>query len=532
MTRPNIKEAEMSQIKTRSNDPTSGTISLDGYTLTLGQLVAISRGHAQVSLAETSLAGVRESRNCVERRLKSGETFYGINTGFGALAQVRIPAEQLKQLQLNLIRSHACGVGQNLPKHVVRAIIVLRLQTMLRGNSGVCEATLRQMEFFLNNEIHPVVPSQGSVGACGDLAPLAHLALGLIGEGQVEWHDEILPAGEVLKKLGREALSPEPKEGLSLINGTQVMTAIGLLACDTAAHLLCTADITLSMSLDATLGTATAFRDEIHRVRPHKGQSVAAANMRKILADDGLRLSHAGCTKVQDPYSFRCAPQVHGAARNSFNHVVETLMTEANSSTDNPLVFAESDEILSGGNFHGEPVAMVLDYLAIALAEIANISERRIDKLVNPHMSGLPAFLVQNSGLNSGFMIPHVVAASLVSENKVHCHPASVDSIPTSAEQEDHVSMGMTSALKLLKVLENSSRVLAIESLAAAQGLEFHKPIQGGAGVRAAYDFVRSISAPLQIDRSIATDIELISEAIRTGEFRRAVETVTGELAV
>ena len=522
----------MSQNRTHSNNQITETISLDGYSLTLEQLVAVARRHARVSLADNSLEVVRESRNCVERRLKSGETFYGINTGFGALAQVRIPPEQLKQLQLNLIRSHACGVGQPLPKHVVRAIIVLRLQTMLRGNSGVCEATLRQMEFFLNNDIHPVVPSQGSVGACGDLAPLAHLALSLIGEGHVEWQGEIQPTDTVLKKLGRQGLSPEPKEGLSLINGTQVMTAIGLLACETAAQLLCTADITMSMSLDATLGTATAFRDEIQRVRPHKGQTIAASNMRKILADDGLRLSHAGCTKVQDPYSFRCAPQVHGAARNSFAHVLETLLTEANSSTDNPLVFAETDEILSGGNFHGEPVAMVLDYLAIAIAEIANISERRIDKLVNPHMSGLPAFLVHNSGLNSGFMIPHVVAASLVSENKVHCHPASVDSIPTSAEQEDHVSMGMTSALKLLKVIENTSRVLAIEALAAAQGLGFHEPIQGGAGVRAAYDFVRNISAPMNTDRSIASDIELISETIRTGDFRRNVEKMTGELSV
>jgi histidine ammonia-lyase len=532
MTRLNFKEAEMSQNSNRPNIQNSETIVLDGESLTLDQLVAVARRHARVSLAEHSLKSVRDSRNCVERRLKSGETFYGINTGFGALAQVRIQPDQLKQLQVNLIRSHACGVGQPLPGAVVRAVIVLRLQTMLRGNSGVCEETIRQMEFFLNNDIHPVVPSQGSVGACGDLAPLAHLALALIGEGQVEWQGEIHSTDKVLEKLGRRPLSPEPKEGLSLINGTQVMTAIGLLACETASQLICSADITMSMSLDATLGTATAFRDEIQRVRPHKGQMISASNMRKILADDGLRLSHAGCTKVQDPYSFRCAPQVHGAARNSFSHVLETLMIEANSSTDNPLVFAQSDEILSGGNFHGEPVAMVLDYLAIALAEIASISERRIDKLVNPHMSGLPAFLVHNSGLNSGFMIPHVVAASLVSENKVHCHPASVDSIPTSAEQEDHVSMGMTSALKLLKVIDNTSRVLAIESLAAAQGLEFHQPLQGGAGVRAAYEFVRTVSAPMNTDRSIATEIEIISESIRTGEFRRSVEKVSGELLV
>jgi histidine ammonia-lyase len=388
------------------------------------------------------------------------------------------------------------------------------------------------MEFFLNEGIHPVVPSQGSVGACGDLAPLAHLALALIGEGDVEWNGSISRASTVLEALRRKALKPEPKEGLSLINGTQVMTAVGLLACDTASQLLCSADVIVAMSLDATLGTATAYRDEIHQVRPHPGQIAAAANMRKILADDGLRLSHAGCTKVQDPYSFRCAPQVHGAARNAYDHVLATLLRETNSSTDNPLVFPDTDEILSGGNFHGEPVAMVLDYLAIAIAEIASISERRIDKLVNPHMSGLPPFLMKDSGINSGFMIPHVVAASLVSENKVLCHPASVDSIPTSAEQEDHVSMGMTSAMKLRKVIDNTSRVLAIEALAAAQGLEFHTPIQGGEGVRAAHAFIRRSSPQMSVDRSLASDIEALSQAIRLGTFRRHVEDVCGELFV
>lgn len=503
-------------------------VVLDGHTLSLSQIVQIARSKRRVELSNEAIERVRTSRACVESRVSSGETFYGINTGFGALASVRIPAEQLRELQINLIRSHACGVGVPLESVVVRTIMVLRLQTMLRGNSGVREDTLRQMEFFLNNGIHPVVPSQGSVGACGDLAPLAHLALALIGEGSVEWNGKVQPTSEVLAQLHRAPLTPEAKEGLSLINGTQVMSAIGLLALDSASQLLCTADIALAMSLDATKGTATAFREEIQTVRPHKGQAIAATNMRKILADDGLRLSHAQCKKVQDPYSFRCAPQVHGAARNAFQHVLETLIVEANSSTDNPLVFPESNEILSGGNFHGEPVAMVLDYLAIAIAEIASISERRIDKLVNPHMSGLPAFLVQNSGLNSGFMIPHVVAASLVSENKVLCHPASVDTIPTSAEQEDHVSMGMTSALKLQKILENTSRVLAIETLAAAQGLEFHRPLEGGIGVRAAYNFVRNASPALDKDRALSHDIEVISRSVMSGEMRRHVEKALG----
>lgn len=507
-------------------------IVLDGYTLSLKQIVQIARHQHRVVLSLKAIECVRKARACVESRVSSGDTFYGINTGFGALASVKIPQEQLHQLQINLIRSHACGVGSPLPTEVVRAIMVLRLQTMLRGNSGVREETLRQMEFFLNEKIHPVIPSQGSVGACGDLAPLAHLALALIGEGTVEWNSKIAPTNEVLASLKIKPLLPEAKEGLSLINGTQVMTAIGLLSLDSAAQLLCTADISLAMSLDATMGTATAFREEIQIVRPHAGQVTAAANMRRVLADDGLRLSHAACKKVQDPYSFRCAPQVHGAARNAFNHVLETLLTEANSSTDNPLVFPETNEILSGGNFHGEPVAMVLDYLAIAISEIASISERRIDKLVNPHMSGLPAFLMKDSGLNSGFMIPHVVAASLVSENKVYSHPASVDTIPTSAEQEDHVSMGMTSALKLQKILDNTARVLAIESLAAAQGLEFHKPLQGGLGVRAAYEFVRETSPALDTDRALAADIEMLAAKIKSGEFRRRVEAVVGALDI
>ncbi len=503
---------------------------LNGHQLSLEQIVRIAKARHKVALCPKAIELVKSSRVAVERRLTSNETFYGINTGFGALASVRIPSAQLQQLQINLIRSHACGVGTPLDSATVRAVMVLRLQTMLRGNSGVREEILRQMEFFLNEGIHPVIPSQGSVGACGDLAPLAHLALALIGEGQCEWNDVVRPTSEVLQQLNRQAIVPEAKEGLSLINGTQVMTALGLLGLDAAAQLLCTADISAAMSLDATLGTATAFRKEIHAVRPHSGQVVSAKNMRRILENDPLMQSHAACSKVQDPYSFRCAPQVHGAARNAYTHVLETLLIEANSSTDNPLVFAESNEILSGGNFHGEPVAMVLDYLAIAVAEIASISERRIDKLVNPHMSGLPAFLVKESGLNSGFMIPHVVAAALVSENKVHCHPASVDTIPTSAEQEDHVSMGMTAALKLHKVLNNTARVLAIETIAATQGLEFHAPQTPGAGIKAAAEFVRRHSAALDSDRSLASEIECISQCVLSGELRRHVESYVGTL--
>ena len=491
-------------------------VVLTGSNLTLEQLFSIARLGATVELSQEAAAKVTKARQCIDERLQTGEIFYGINTGFGALSEVHIAPDKLEQLQLNLIRSHACGVGAPLSNDVVRAVLALRIQTMIRGNSGVRIETVELMKEFLNRNITPVVPGKGSVGACGDLAPLAHLALAFIGEGTVCYQGEIMPALKALQCEKLKPLSPGPKEGLCLINGTQVMTAIGLLACHDSLTLLQTADLAAAMTLDATLGTATAFRSEIQDVRPHPGQAVVAANVRNLLNDDGLRLSHANCEKVQDPYSIRCVPQVHGAARNAFAHVLSTLLCEANSSTDNPLVFAETNEILSGGNFHGEPVAMVLDYLCIAMSAIATISERRIEKLVNPHMSGLPPFLAYDYGLSSGYMIPHVVAAALVSENKVLSHPASVDSIPTSAEKEDHVSMGMTSALKLQTVLKNVGYVLTIELIAASEGLEFKKPIEGGVGVRAAHAWVRKHCKPMLQDRSLSPEFEAIAAEILT----------------
>jgi histidine ammonia-lyase len=499
------------------------TVTLSGHGLTLEDVVAIARENAHVALAETALKAVDAARACIDRRLASGGIFYGINTGFGALSEVHIAPEKTRELQLNLIRSHACGVGEPLPRDVVRAVLALRIQTMLRGNSGVKRTTVEVMKEFLNRDICPIVPSKGSVGACGDLAPLAHVAMCLIGEGEVWYKGERTHVKNAFAAEKLSPIAPEAKEGLCLINGTQVMTAVGLLACADAHTLLKSADIALSISLDATRGTATAFRPEIQAVRPHAGQAVSASNMRAVLESDNILSSHAHCAKVQDPYSFRCAPQVHGAARNAFTHVVEVLLTEANSSTDNPLVFPETDEILSGGNFHGEPVAMVLDYLAIAMSEIANISERRIEKLVNPHMSGLPPFLAADSGLNSGYMIPHCVAAALVNENKVLSHPASVDSIPTSAEKEDHVSMGMTSALKLRTVLKNVAWVLSIETIAACDGLEFLKPLKGGKGVEAAYNFVRTTCPSMKTDRSLAPEIENIAQNITLGQLLEAV---------
>jgi histidine ammonia-lyase len=503
--------------------------TLTGEGLSLEHFADIARRGSRVVLGESALVRVRRARACIDSRLASGEIYYGINTGFGALSDVHIPADKLTQLQLNLIRSHACGVGAPLAADVVRGILALRIQTMLRGNSGVAENTVHLMAAFLNHDILPVVPSRGSVGACGDLAPLAHVALALLGEGEVVYAGERMPALRALERTGLHPLVPGAKEGLCLINGTQVMTAVGLLCLDDSQRLLKAADICAAMTVDATKGTATAFRPEIQAVRPHPGQRESARNLMALLADDAIRLAHSSCGKVQDPYSLRCAPQVHGAARNAWRHVAEVLLCEANSSTDNPLVFAESDEILSGGNFHGEPVAMVLDYLAIAMAEIANISERRIEKLVNPHMSGLPPFLAPDSGLNSGFMIPHVVAAALVSENKVLSHPASVDSLPTSAEKEDHVSMGMGAALKLQQIISNTAHVLAIEALAAAQGLEFHKPFEGGGGVRAAHAEVRRCSPAMNVDRALAPDIEALQQSLLKGTFIAAVESALTE---
>lgn len=512
--------------------PGREAVVLTGDGLSLKDFISIARQGTPVELGSAALVRVKRARECIERRLASGEIFYGINTGFGALADVHIPSDKVTPLQLNLIRSHACGVGAPLPADVVRGILALRIQTMLRGNSGVTENTIRLMAEFLNRDILPIVPSKGSVGACGDLAPLAHVALALVGEEDVFHRGERMSAKQALQSNGLVPLVPAAKEGLCLINGTQVMTAVGLLCLEDSRSLLKTADICAAMTVDATRGTATAFRPEIHEVRPHPGQVESARNLMTLLSDDAIRLAHSSCAKVQDPYSMRCAPQVHGAVRNAWHHVHEVLMREANSSTDNPLVFPESDEILSGGNFHGEPVAIVLDYLAIAMSEIANISERRIEKLVNPHMSGLPPFLAPDSGLNSGFMIPHVVAAALVSENKVLSHPASVDSLPTSAEKEDHVSMGMTSALKLQTILSNVAHVLSIEALAASQGLEFHKPFEGGAGVRAAYARVRELSPPMNVDRSLASDMEKLQTDILSGKFVSSVESMLlgGEL--
>lgn len=468
-------------------------------------------------VSDQSWQRVERYRNIVERAIAEGRTIYGINTGFGFLADVRIEADKLQALQLNLIRSHACGVGDTASQEMVRALLILRAHTFLIGHSAVRRQTIETVLSFLEHDILPEVPGQGSVGASGDLAPLAHLALGLIGEGWVCYKGERCKAADALKKAHIKPLVPEAKEGLSLINGTQFMCVLGSFALAAADAVIKTADVAAALSLDAIRGTDAAFDERIHAVRGQPGQKRVGKNLRAIFsASDPIKASHADCKRVQDPYSFRCVPQVHGASRDVFNFVEDRVNGDLNSVTDNPLVF-EDGSVISGGNFHGQPLAMALDFLAIAVAEIGSISERRIEKLTNPAMSGLPAFVVNEGGLNSGFMIPHVVAAALVSENKVLCHPASVDSIPTSADKEDHVSMGPIAGRKALKVCQHVNDVLAIELLTAAQGIDLLAPLRPGKGLNAVFEGIRTISAKMAVDRSLHEDILSVSKWIRGG---------------
>ncbi|MFW7378149.1 MAG: histidine ammonia-lyase [Oligoflexus sp.] len=453
-------------------------------------------------------------RQIIDQALASDGTHYGINTGFGYLSDVKIDRDKLHHLQLNLIRSHACGVGELMDPDLVRSLLMVRAHTFFLGHTGISEACVKLIMAFLENDILPVIPSQGSVGASGDLAPLAHLALALIGEGEVWFQGQRRPSAEVLTKCGLKAHHLAPKEGLSLINGTHFMTTIAAKAVVEARALLGAADVMLCLSLDAIRGTTKAFDEKIHAVRPHPGQLQVATNVRNLFHEtDDILDSHKDCNKVQDPYSFRCGPQVHGAARDTAAFVEQTINRELNSVTDNPLCFSDGS-ILSGGNFHGEPVAMVMDYLAIAMSEIGNISERRIEKITNPVMSGLPPFVARDSGLSSGFMIPHVVAAALASENKIFCHPASVDSIPTSADKEDHVSMGPIAAIKARRVIRNTAKILAVEALASCQGLDLLKPLVPNKAIKAVYDAIRQISPSMDEDRSLSSDIEKVADWI------------------
>jgi histidine ammonia-lyase len=508
----------------------SRAVVVDGRTLTLEAVERVAAG-ARCTLSPAARRRVTASRRAVERAARGGRLVYGVNTGFGQLADVGIPNDQLAELQVNLIRSHAAGTGAPLDEKVVRAILALRANCLARGHSGLRLETLERMLSMLAAGIVPVVPEQGSVGASGDLAPLAHVALALIGEGDVLFRGNTMPAAKAWKRARLAPVTLAAKEGLALINGTQVMAAIGGLALLRAERLAVAADIVGAMTLEALSGSHRAFDKRIHDARPQHGQSLSAGNLRRILADSPIERAHENCGRVQDAYSLRCMPQVHGAARDTFRFVRDVLTIEINASTDNPMVFAESGDLVSGGNFHGQPVAVALDHLAVATCSLAGISERRIERLLNPALSGLPPFLAQDAGLNSGFMMAHVTAAALVSENKVLAHPASVDTIPTSAGKEDHVSMGVHAARKAAQIVENTVTVLGIELLAAAQALDVLAPLVPGRGARAAHRFFRRVVTRMERDRILAPDIAAARGLVVDASFRSAVEKVVGPLA-
>jgi histidine ammonia-lyase len=508
-------------------------IGLTGDDLTVSDVWAVAVERAPAVLTDGARAKMRAARDVVERAAHGArEHTYGVNTGFGRFVSRSIPEELTEELQLRLLRSHACGVGEPYPDEIVRGAMLLRANTLAKGNSGARVETVERLLELLERGVLPVVPSRGSVGASGDLAPLAHLALPLVGEGEAWLDGERLSGAEALARAGLEPVPLAAKEGLSLINGTQFMSATCALALVRARRLARAADVACALSVESLQGSRTSFLPQIQALRPLRGQACAAANVLRVLEGSAIIEAHRWCDKVQDAYSLRCAPQVHGASRDLLDYVEYTVSVELNSATDNPLVLVEDDALVSNGNFHGQPLAFALDALAMAAAELASISERRLERLVNPNLSdGLPAFLTTEGGLNSGFMIPQYVAAALVSENKTLCHPASVDSIPTSAGQEDHVSMGNAAGLKAWQVLANCERALAIELLAGAQAVEFHAPLEPGAGTGAARAAVRELSPRLRDDRSLATDIESVAAAVRNGSLVAAVEREVGELA-
>ena len=481
--------------------------------VSLSELRAIWRGDGALSLDASDYTRIDASASAVSKALQSGAALYGINTGFGKLASTRIEADKLEQLQRNLVLSHAVGVGPELPERVVRLALAIKIVTLAQGRSGVRRVVVDALYKLLQANALPVIPSQGSVGASGDLAPLAHLSCALIGEGEVRLNGEKMPAREALSRIGSAPLVLGPKEGLALLNGTQISTALALDALFRAQDVFEAALVAGAMSTDALKGTDAPFDERIHVARGHKGQIEVAARLRALMSGSAIRESHRSAEvdqRVQDPYSLRCQPQVMGACLDVLNGAAATLEVEANAVTDNPLVFAEDGAILSGGNFHAEPVAFAADMISMAAAEIASLSERRIALLIDPALSGLPAFLVEEGGLNSGFMILHVTAAALVSENKTLAHPASVDSLPTSANQEDHVSMATFAGRKAGDIARNAARVVAIELLAAAQGIDFQAPLKTSPALQSAYDRVRAVSQRLATDRSLAGDIERV----------------------
>ena len=506
------------------------TIFLGVEGMTLENLAAIAREGVRVQLTADAEKQIQESRLLIERWVQEERTIYGITTGFGALSDVAISKKDTRRLQKNILMSHAAGVGRPFDEQTVRAILALRIKDLARGHSGIRLSTVQQLVALLNWGVCPLIPQKGSVGASGDLAPLAHLGLVLIGMGEAFFKGQRLSGRQALNKCGLKPLQLEAGEGLALVNGTQVMTAVGGMALYDAGLFAKLTDIAAAMSLEVLMGSRTEFDPKIHEVRPHPGQAAAADNMARITRQSEIITSHKDCGRVQDAYTLRCSPQVHGATRDAIRYCRDVIETEMNSSTNNPLIFADTQEFLLGGNFHGQPVAMAMDFLGIAVAELADISERRIERLVNPKLSGLPAFLVDDGGLNSGFMLAQYTAAALVSENRVLCHPASIDSIPTSANKEDHVSMGTIAARKCRDIVRNTEDVIAIELLCAAQALDLFTNMKPGKGTLAAYQAIRQSVSHLDKDRIVSTDISAVKQLMRSGKLLAAVEKKVGSL--
>ena len=505
-------------------------ILLNGNNLTVKLAKEIADNNLQIGITAGAKSKVKRSRAVIEKWIKNDGVIYGVTTGFGEFKDVKIPQQDIAELQHNLIKSHSAGVGEPLPKNITRLMILLRINSLIKGYSGIRPELADHLVKIFNLGIVPFVPSQGSVGSSGDLAPLSHLASFIIGEGYAYYGSNVLPSAEVLKLHKLKKFTLSAKEGLALINGTQMMTAFAVEILNRAYRISKLADVSGALSIEALKGSDTAFKDKLQKVRPHKGQINAAANLRKLLKNSGIRRSHADCGKVQDAYSLRCMPQVHGAVKDTINYVNGVIETEVNSATDNPLIFADSNEHIEGGNFHGEPVALAMDFLKIALSELGSISERRTARLVDGSLSGLPRFLTSKGGLNSGLMIAQYTAASLASENKVLCHPASVDSIPTSANQEDHNSMGSIAARNCFTVLNNTEKIIAIEILCACQGIDFLKPLKCGTGTDAAYKELRKKVNHITDDVVLSEFINSVCDVIFSNKFLDKIESRTGKL--
>lgn len=527
-------------------------VLLNGNDLTIEEVIKVARTNIEVELTEDAIKKMEQSRKLVDEFVDENKVVYGITTGFGKFNDVFISKDDAAKLQRNLIISHACGVGNPLNEEIVRAVMLLRVNAIAKGLSGVRLSTINTLVEMINKRVHPVIPEKGSLGASGDLAPLSHMVLVMIGEGEAYFDGKLTSGKEAMDKAGINIIELTSKEGLGLINGTQVMTAIGTLAVYDAENLIKALDISAALSVEALSGITDPFKRKIHEARPHKGQLDTAENMLKLLAGSGLTytksevedevkteehdheegISCCKIPKVQDAYTIRCIPQIHGASKDALSFVKDKIDIEINSATDNPLIFADDKEVISCGNFHGQPMALAFDFLGIAISEIANVSERRIERLVNPQLSGLPAFLTEKGGLNSGFMIAQYSAAALVSENKVLAHPASVDSIPSSANQEDHVSMGTIAARKAREILFNATKVVAIELIAAAQALEFSETKKLGVGTRIAYKEIRKVVAKLNEDRVMYHDINKSADLIEKNIVVEAVEKKIGNLKI